>query len=100
MERVRTWGLRVIAAVLGAGAALMAMVAIEADWPRLRFTRTPIEYSGVAAASFAVFLLGCGLVALVASSPRLSDVTQVRLASGLLIAICIGLVAFGYAVGA
>ena len=99
METIRSWGMRVIAVVLVAGSVLVAMVAAQSDWPPLRFVRTPFERSGVAAATFSVFLVCCAVVALIASSRRLSESAQVRLSTGLLIFICIGILAFGYAIG-
>jgi hypothetical protein len=97
MESIRIWGLRLIAAVLGAAGTALALVAVESDWSSVRFVSTPIEHSGIAAAAFSLFLIGCSMVALVASSPRRKYSARARLITALLAVIGIGALALRYA---
>jgi hypothetical protein len=97
MKTVLTWCLRIIAAVLGAAGIAMAIVAAESDWSSVGSASTPIEHAGIAAAAFSLLLLGCAIIALVASSPHRSYSAKIRLITPLFAVMAIGAVAFRYA---
>jgi len=88
--------LRIIAALLLAGGALMAVVAVQADWPSIDLAR-PIEHEGIAAAAISFFLIGCAAVALAISQKHFRYSAEVRLIGALLFLFQVGAVAFSYA---
>ena len=97
MRGVLTWCLRIVAAVLGTAGVVMGFVAIDSDWSSVGLAITPIEHSGIAAAAFSLFLIGCALVALLVSLPHRKYSAEVRLVTALLAVICAGALAFRYA---
>lgn len=97
LRSVLTWCLRIVAAVLAAAGATLAVVAVESDWSLVDTATAPIEHSGIAAAAFSIFLIGCAAAALVISSPRRKYSAEVRLITALLALICVGAVAIRYA---
>ena len=88
--------LRIIAAVLLAGGAVLAVAAIQSDWSSFRSAATPIEHSGTAATAFSLFLIGCAMGALALSSHPRRFSAEVRLISALLVVLQLGAVALRY----
>jgi hypothetical protein len=99
VERIRIWGLRVIASILLACAALSIGALLETNQVPVRFTRSITQYKGLAAVALPILLIGSSLIALIASSPRLGESKQFRLTVALLVVLGLGMFVIGYATG-
>jgi hypothetical protein len=72
MDGIRTWGLRIVAAVLVLSGALALASALSTGQVQiqLRAGRRAFYLAGMGAVGISLFILGCGGVAFLSSFPR------------------------------
>ena len=99
MKAIRTWGLRIIAALMAVVAVRAVIAVAETGREHLRVTLSPAQYSWLGTVVVAVVLLGYSFVFAIASSPRFSSSAQLWLVVSALLLGGVGLFAV-YALGA
>ena len=91
-------GLRFIAAILLLCCLLAIFTVAQTGLVHVTSIRHVWRFTGLQAMAVPILLAGACLIALVASSPRRSESTRLRMSAGLLLLVGLGMFVLGHAI--